>query len=110
MGTASTDVTFWAYNWYLMNNPHKTHLSRQDIHEMALKFAATNSTEITSATDPGGTYTDIEWPDKDGGAGSVTAVGNSTTDRKGTVSWDIVDSASKVTLDQAWYPERHKGS
>jgi len=105
---ASTDVTFWAYTWYLMNNPYKSHLSRDDIHWMAEKFAATNSTEITSATDPGGTYTDIEWPDQ-AGAGSVTAVGNSstTTENSATkVNWTLVDAASQVTLDQAWYPEQ----
>lgn len=105
---ASADVTFWAYNWYLMNNPHKTHLTRQDIHEMAEMFAAANSTEVTNATDPGGAYTGIEWPDASGGASSISAVGNSSTDRTGNVSWDIIDIASKVTLDQAHYPERHQ--
>jgi len=109
---ATANVTFWAYNWYLMNNPHKTHLSRQDIHLMAEKFAATNSTEITDATDPGGTYTGIEWPDQ-AGAGTVTAVGNSTTFTEDSVSkvcWNVVDPASQATLDQAWWPEDHAGS
>jgi len=104
---ASTDVTFWAYNWYLMNNPHKDRYTKQDLHWMAQKFAATNSTEITSATDPGGTYTDIEWPDQ-AGAGSVTAVGNSSTTVENSatiVNWNVVDSDSQVTLDQAWYPD-----
>lgn len=100
---AAADVTFWAFVWYLMNNPNKTHLSRQDVHEMAEMFAAENSDEL-SATDPGGTYTDIEWP------GTITAVGNSSTDRSGNVSWDLVDSTSQVTLDQANFPEKHKGS
>jgi len=110
---ASTDVTFWSFIWYIMNNPFKQTLTRQDIHLMAEKFAATNSTEITSATDPGGTYTDIEWPDKNGGAGTVTAVGNSSTTTENSVSkvnWALVDPTSKVTLDQAWYPEQHQGS
>jgi len=101
---ASTDVTFWAFVWYIANNPNKQFFAKEDIVRMARKFAATNSTEITSATDPGGTYTDIEWPDQ-AGAGSVTAVGNSSTDRTGLVSWDVVDAASKVTLDQAQWPE-----
>jgi len=101
---ASTTVTFWAYNWYLINNPHKQFFTKEDIVRMARKFAATNSSEITDATDPGSTYTDIEWPDQ-AGAGSVTAVGNSSTDRTGLVSWDVVDAASKVTLDQAQWPE-----
>lgn len=109
---ATTDVTFWAYNWYLMNNPHKENLSRQDIHRMAEKFAAANSTEITSATDPGGAYTGIEWPDA-AGASSISAVGNSSTtveDSVTKVNWALVDSASRVTLDQASWPEDHVGA
>jgi len=106
---ASANVTFWAYNWYIINNPHKDTYTRKDIVDMARKFAAANSTEITDATDPGGTYTGIEWPDQ-AGAGTVTAVGNSTTDRTGLVSWDVVDAASKVTLDQAWWPEDYPGT
>ena len=109
---ASTDVTFWAYNWYLMNNPHKQNFTRQDIHWMAEKFAACNSTEITSATDPGGTYTDIEWPDE-AGAGATTAVGNSSTTVEGSVTkvnWALVDPTSQVTLDAAWWPEDFAGA
>lgn len=104
--TASVNVTFWAYNWYLMNNPYKDNLTKQDIHDMAVRFAYTNQDEVTSyATgDPGGTYTGIEWPDLGGGTSSITAVGNSSTNRLGSVSWDVVDPASKVTLDQAVYP------
>ncbi len=107
---ATTNVTFWAYNWYIMNNPDKTSFTKQDIRKMALLFADTNSTEITTATDPGGTYTDIEWP----GANGVTAVGNSTTHtdptvlgatKTGIIDWEFVNSASQVTLDQASYPE-----
>jgi len=112
---ASTDVTFWAFVWYIMNNPYKKKLTRQDIHEMAEMFAAANQTEL-STSDPGGTYgagaaaTNIEWPDKNGGASTITAIGNSSTDRTGNVAWDIVDQASQATLDQAYYPRRHKGS
>ncbi len=110
---ATTNVTFWAYNWYLMNNPHKTSFTRQDIRKMALLFAATNSTEVTTATDPGGTYTGIEWP----GTNGVTAVGNSTTHtdptvlgatKTGIIDWENVNAASKVTLDQATYPESYQ--
>ncbi len=112
MAASSRDDLFWAYNWYIMNNPHKQNFSKQDIHWMAEKFAAANSTEITSATDPGGTYTDVEWPDQ-AGAGTVTAVGNTSTTTEQSVSkvnWALVDSASKVTLDQAWWPDTHPGS
>ncbi len=107
---ASTDVTFWSFVWYLVNNPDKTEPTRQDIVKMARLFADTNSDEVTSATDPGGTYTDIEWP----GANGVTAVGNSSTHTDPTVlgatktgikNWEFVDPASQVTLDQATYPE-----
>lgn len=101
---ADANKTFWSFVWYLMNNPDKSNPSRQDIHRMAEQFAATNSDEITSATDPGGTYTQIEWP----GTNGVTAVGNSTTfteDSVSKVNWALIDSASKVTLDQAAYPE-----
>lgn len=80
---------------------------------MALLFANTNSSEIGSATDPGGTYTDIEWP----GAKGVTAKGNTTTHtepgvlgstKTGIIDWENVNQASKATLDQATYPESHK--
>lgn len=107
---ASTSDTFWAYTWYLMNSPHKSHPSRQDIYEMAKMFAAANSTEITDATFPAGTFTSIEWPDASGGASTITAIGNSSTDRNGIVNWELVDPASQVTLDQAHWPEEHQGS
>lgn len=107
---ASTSVTFWAFVWYVSNNPHKTEMTRQDIQNMARLFAGANSTEITDATDPGGTYTDVEWPDASGGASSITAIGNSSTDIAGTVRWDLIDQASKATLDQAHYPEKHRNS
>lgn len=108
--TANANITFWSYNWYIMNNPDKTSFTKQDIRKMALLFADTNSDEIGSATDPGGTYSDIEWP----GANAVTAVGNSSTHTDPTVlgatktgikNWEFVDPASQVTLDQAAYPE-----
>lgn len=110
---ATTNVTFWAYNWYIMNNPNKTSFTKEDIHKMSLLFANANSTEITTATDPGGTYTDIEWP----GSNGVTAVGNSTTHtepgvlgatKTGIIDWENVNQASKATLDQATYPESHQ--
>ncbi len=101
---ADANKTFWSFVWYLMNNPDKKNPSRQDIHRMAELFADTNSDEITDATDPGGTYTEIEWP----GANGVTAVGNSSTfteDSVSKVDWALINSASQVTLDQAAYPE-----
>ncbi len=101
---ADANKTFWSYTWYLMNNPNKDTYTKQDIHKMAELFAATNSDEVTDATDPGGTYTEIEWP----GTNGVTAVGNSSTtieDSVTKVNWALIDSASKVTLDQAAYPE-----
>ena len=109
---ATANKTFWAYTWYLMNNPYKKSPSREDIHKMAEMFAAANSTEITDATDPGGTYTGIEWPDASGGASSITAIGNSSTfteDSVSKVNWEIIDPTSQVTLDQAQYPEKHQG-
>jgi hypothetical protein len=107
---ASTSVTFWAFVWYVSNNPYKTNMTRQDIQAAARLFAAANSTEITDATDPGGTYTDIEWPDASGGASSITAIGNSSTDKSGNVRFDLIDQASKATLDQAQFPEKHRGA
>lgn len=110
MGTATRDDLFWSYNWYIMNNPNKTTFTKQDIRKMALLFAATNATEIPSSTDPGGTYTDIQWP----GTNEVEAVGNSSTHTDPTVldasktsiiDWEFVNSASQVTLNQATYPE-----
>ncbi len=107
---ATTNVTFWSFVWYLVNNPDKTEPTRQDIVKMARLFADTNSEEVSDATDPGGTYTDIEWP----GANGVTAVGNSSTHtdptvlgatKTGIIDWEFVNSASQVTLDQAAYPE-----
>lgn len=110
MAEPNANKTFWSFVWYLMNSPNKAGLNRQDIHLMAEKFADANSGAITDATDPGGTYTDAEWPDKDGGSSSITAIGNSSTDITGNVRWDLVDPASQVTLDQAYWPETHLGS
>ena len=110
---ADANKTFWSFVWYIMNNPNKANLSRQDIRKMALLFADTNSDEITDATDPGGTYTEIEWP----GSNGVTAKGNSTTHtdptvlgatKTGIIDWEFVNPASKVTLDQATYPESYQ--
>jgi hypothetical protein len=107
---ATTNITFWSFVWYLVNNPDKTEPTKQDIIKMARLFADTNSEEVTTGTDPGGTYTGIEWP----GANGVTAVGNSSTHtdprvlgatKTGIIDWENVNSASQVTLDQAAYPE-----
>lgn len=105
--TATADAIFWAYNWYLANNPHKSNLTRQDIIETAKKFANANSTEL-SATDPGSAYSNVEWPDINGGASSISAVGNSSTDPASIVRSDLVDPTSQVTLDQAAWPEDHR--
>ncbi len=107
---ATTNITFWSFVWYLVNNPDKTEPTKQDIIKMARLFAGTNSEEVTTGTDPGGTYTGIEWP----GANGVTAVGNSSTHtdptvlgatKTGIIDWENVNPASKATLDQATYPE-----
>lgn len=85
---AATNKVFWAFVWYLKNNPYKAAggLTNDDIDNMAELFATENSTEITDATDQGGTYTDVEWP------GTITAV------------QDV------PSVNQANYPEKHKGS
>ena len=88
---ATTTVTFYAYNYYLKHNPYKSAggMTNDDIDTMAKLFADANSTEITTTTDPAGTYTDIEWPDGSGGASSITAI------------------ASAASIDRAHYPEKH---
>jgi len=84
---ATADVTFWSFAWWIRHNPFKTFgsMSEQDFIDMAELFAATNSEEL-SATDPGGTYTGIEWP------GGITAAQTTTS------------------TDQSTYPDQHKGA
>lgn len=74
MGTATADVTFWAFAHYVKNNRYKSFeaMTEGDFDNLLEGFARENSTELSSA-DPvslGSDYTDIEWP------GAITAARN----------------------------------
>lgn len=90
---ASTGMVLWAFEHYLINNPHKEPLTRQDITEMADLFYSFNTTSVAS-TRPAvdANFTDCDWPDfgEVADAGGVDAVRDS------------------ATIDQAMYPESHR--
>lgn len=87
MAPPTADKVFWSFLWYLKHNPFKAlgGMGEDDLDNMAALFAAENS-DALSAADPGGTYTDVEWP------GTITAV---------------QDTAS---IDQADFPEYEAGA
>ena len=91
MAAPTANECFWAFVTYVKGNPYKTFgcMTSDDFDNMAKLFAATNSDAITDATNPLDTYTDVEWPDYNGGAGTVAATGTNTVN--------------------AWYPETHQG-
>ena len=90
MAAPVANEVFWAFVTYVKGNRHKPlgGMTGNDFDAMANAFAAANSDAITDSTNPLDTYTDVEWPDADGGAGTVTATGTNT--------------------DRAWYPEQHQ--
>ncbi len=92
-----TGLVFWAFEHYLKNNPHKGPggLTNDDITAMADLFYSYN-TSATGAARPavGAAFTDVDWPD-------FTTV----ADEGG------VDAVrDKATIDQARFPESHRGS
>ncbi|MDD5062206.1 MAG: hypothetical protein PHN44_08015 [Candidatus Marinimicrobia bacterium] len=110
MAAPNANKTFWGFVFYLTRNPFKSSgMTRDDILNMAEKYAVANSDAITDYEASGvfriadaafmadsGAFTDVEWPDKDGGAGTTAAVGILATG---------LDSPS---IDSAWYPEQHQ--
>lgn len=90
---AANDI-FWGFVFYIQNNQWKGPggMTNDDITNMANLFADANSTEITDATQPGGTFTDVEWPDASGGASSITAI------------------ATEASIRRAQFPEKHRGA
>jgi len=92
---ASTGMMFWAFEHYLKNNPHKTHYTSQDIEAAADLFYSFNTTSAGSARPAvGADFTDCDWPD----FGAVADAGGIDAVR---------DTA---TIDQARFPESHRGS
>lgn len=93
----ATGMPFWAFEYYLKNNPHKGPggLTNDDITAMADLFYSFN-TAIVGVARPavGAAFTDCDWPDF------------TTVESAGGVD-AVRDTA---TIDQARYPESHRGS
>lgn len=94
---ATTGMMFWAFEHYLKNNPHKGPggLTNDDITAMADLFYSFNTTSAGSARPAvDADFTDCDWPDFGtvADAGGVDAVRNT------------------ATIDQARFPESHRGS
>ncbi len=83
MGTASANSIFWGFYQYITRNPFKGPSGQtvEDIKAMRDLYIAANAELSTTAT-----YTDAEFP------GAITA------------------AATDAAVNQATYPEKHKGS
>lgn len=89
-------MVFWAFVHYLENNPNKAAggMTNDDIEDMALLYYFHNST-IINQTRPAAAaaFSNAVFPKKDGGdADGITAYRDS------------------ATIDQAVFPETHRGS
>ncbi|MBN2591637.1 MAG: hypothetical protein JXA96_17355 [Sedimentisphaerales bacterium] len=80
---ASANDIFWAYNWYIRHNPYKNidNMTDDDLVRMRDLFVAANSELSTTAS-----YSSAEFP------GAITA------------------AATTAAVNQATYPEKHKGA
>ena len=93
---ADAGMAFWAFIHYIENNPNKAAggMTNQDIENMVALFYATNLTIISQARPAvGAAFTNADFPDADGGDGTGIAAVRDT-----------------VTIDQAVYPETHRGA
>ncbi len=92
-----TGLVFWAFEHYLKNNPHKAAggLTNDDITAMADLFYSYNTSAVAAARpDVNADFTDVDWPD------FTTVVDEGGIDA-------VRDT---VTIDQARFPESHRGS
>lgn len=101
---ATAGMAFWGFVWYITHNPHKEigDMTMDDIDDMADLYYVHNASAITETK----TYTDIHetntataftgayYPDL---AGSGDAGG-------------IAATTANAAVDQARYPETHRGS
>ena len=89
-------MAFWAFVHYIENNPFKAvgGMTNDDIEAMALRFYATNAS-IINQTRPAvaAAFTNADFPLKD------------DTDGNGVAAY-----RNQVTIDQAEFPESHRGS
>lgn len=94
---ASTGQLFWAFEHYLKNNPFKGPggMTNEDITAAADLFYLFNTTSAGGARPAVGVaFTDCDWPDF-GTVGDAAGI-NAVRDSK--------------TIDQARFPESHRGS
>lgn len=94
---AQTDTAMWAFEHYLKNNPHKAAggLTNDDITAMADLFYSYNGTAVgTGRPAVGANFGDCDWPD-------FTAVGD---------AGGVQATRDTASIDQARYPESHRGS
>ena len=92
-----TGLVFWAFEHYIKNNPHKGPggLTNDDITAMADLFYSYNTSAVGAARPAvDADFTDVDWPD-------FTAV----ADEGG-----VQATRDTASIDQARYPESHRGS
>jgi len=97
MAASETGLVFWAFEHYLKNNPHKGPggLTNDDITAMADLFYSFNTTAVAAARPAvDAAFTDCDWPDF------------TTVEDEGGID-AVRDTA---TINQARFPETHRGS
>ena len=100
---ATAGLAFWGFVWYLTHNPHKKvdGMTIEDIEDMADLFYVNNATAIGETktfgsileTNTATAFTGVFYPDP---AESGDAAG-------------IAATTAPAAIDQAQYPERHRG-
>jgi len=91
---AQSDESMWAFEHYLINSPYKEPLTRQDITAMADLFYSYNTTAVGTARPAiDADFGDCDWPDK-------TAVAD---------AGGVQATRDQASIDQARYPESHRG-
>lgn len=94
---AQSDEAMWAFEHYLTHNPHKPvgGLTNDDITAMADLFYSYNTTAVGTARPAiDANFGDCDWPDK-------TAVAD---------AGGVQATRDQVSIDQARYPESHRGA
>jgi len=96
-------MAYWGFVWYITHNPFKpvNGMTIEDIDKMADLYYASNATIINQAkpytsiyeTNTAAAFTNADFPDKDGGDGT-----------------GIAATTAPAAINQAVFPETHKGS
>ena len=101
---AAAGHAFWGFVWYITHNPHKEigDMTMDDIDNMADLYYVNNATAIGQAK----AYTDIHETNT---AAAFTGAYYPDLPRSGDAA-GIAATTSPAAIDQAEYPETHRGS